>query len=101
MMSALPLALGYCQRGWSPIPVPLGRKAPSTPGWQELRITAAEASHHFNDAPVNIGILLGDPSAGLVDIDLDCQEALESADRFLPTIEAIFGRPTKPSSHRL
>src|SRR5262249_734827 len=37
----------------------------------------------------------------LVDIDLDCGEALMLADTYLPPTEAIFGRASKPRSHRL
>ena len=49
----------------------------------------------------NIGILLGEPSGGLVDIDLDSWEAVALADLFLPATNAIFGRKSAPASHRL
>jgi hypothetical protein len=48
---------------------------------------------------MNIGVLLGAPSRDLVDIDLDCPEALVFKDRFLLKTEAVFGRPSKPGSH--
>jgi hypothetical protein len=47
---------------------------------------------------MNIGILNGEPSGGIVDIDLDCQEAIVLAPSFLSgTI--TFGRASKPVSH--
>jgi hypothetical protein len=66
--------LDYCRRGWYPIRVPRGQKRPTLPGWQKLRITADTVNEYFNGEPTNFGILLGDPSGGLVDIDLDCPE---------------------------
>ena len=94
-------ALEYCGRGWSPIPVPLGRKAPTLRGWQKRRISAANVGQYFNGMPKNIGILLGELSDWLTDIDLDCAEALRLADSFLPSTSSTFGRAAKPRSHRL
>jgi Bifunctional DNA primase/polymerase, N-terminal len=48
----------------------------------------------------NVGIILGEPSGWLVDVDLDCPEAIELADQFLPPTPAITGRPSAPRSHR-
>lgn len=95
------LADDYCCRGWSPIPVPFRSKNPGFDDWQHLRITTATVSDHFNGEPQNIGVLLGEPSNGLVDIDLDCREAVALADVLLPPTGSIFGRAGKPSSHRL
>jgi Bifunctional DNA primase/polymerase, N-terminal len=80
----------YLARGWYSIPVPFRGKAPTITGWQDLRLDEAQLSVYFNGAPSNIGVLLGLPSGGLVDIDLDCREAIMLADRFLP--------PRTPSS---
>ena len=49
----------------------------------------------------NVGVILGPRSGELVDIDLDCAEALALADLYLPATEAIFGRKSKPRSHRI
>lgn len=46
-------------------------------------------------------MLLGEPSGWLIDIDLDHRRAIELADKFLPPTPAIFGRTSKPRSHRL
>jgi|SRR5215471_16982880 len=40
-------------------------------------------------------------SAGLVDVDLDCEEAIELAPLYLPETGAIFGRKSAPKSHWL
>jgi hypothetical protein len=44
-------------------------------------------------------VILGPPSGWLVDVDLDCAEAMRLADYFLPGTESIFGRDGKPRSH--
>ena len=49
----------------------------------------------------NIGLILGARSGETVDIDLDCPEALALAPLYLPATGAIFGRASKPQSHRL
>lgn len=93
-------ARDYLQRGWSPIPVQPKSKVPVGKGWPKIRLTEQDLPDRFpKDA--NIGIILGDASGGLVDIDLDCPEALELADALLPSTKAIFGRKSAPKSHRL
>jgi Bifunctional DNA primase/polymerase, N-terminal len=94
------IARGYTKRGWSPIPVPADEKNPAMKGWQQLRITEANLNKHFNGARLNIGVLLGEPSGGLIDLDLDCDEAVKLAPKFLPDT-ATFGREHNPASHRL
>src|SRR3954451_25078043 len=99
--NARTIARGYLVRGWAPLPVPRGAKAPTLPGWQKNKIkTAADVSRHFDD-PSNIGILLGTASAGLTDADLDCEEAVRLANGYLPGTASTFGRLSKPRSHRL
>jgi len=56
---------------------------------------------YFDDIDQNIGVLLGEPSNDLVDIDLDCDEAIRLAPKFLPKTGAVFGRKSRPRSHRL
>ncbi len=91
----------YIQMGWSPIPVPYKSKNPNRRGWQLERISARDVLRRFNDHAENVGVLLGEPSQGLVDVDLDCPEALSLSDDFLPTTGTVFGRAGKPRSHRL
>jgi hypothetical protein len=98
--SVLGAARYYCDRGWRPIPIPPGVKGPKLPGWQKLDLAPNDLPRYF--APQsNIGIAFGPKCGDLVDLDLDCPEALALADHFLPKTEAEFGRPSKPRSHRL
>ncbi|HEX4145893.1 MAG TPA: bifunctional DNA primase/polymerase [Pirellulales bacterium] len=91
----------YARRGWSVIPIPHKSKNPGFKGWEQMRLTAETISEHFNSHPQNIGVLLGEPSAWLVDIDLDHPRAVALADQYLPPTPLIFGRAGKPRSHRL
>ena len=92
--------LGYIRLGWSPIPIPHKSKGPLGNEWQNLRITQANARQWFNGEPQNIGVLLGKASGGLVDVDLDCAEAIGAAPFFLPRTRT-FGRASKRRSHWL
>src|SRR5437016_5204104 len=49
----------------------------------------------------NVGVRLGASSGGLVDVDIDCPEALVLKDIYLPASGARFGRNSKPLSHWL
>ena len=93
-------AVYYATRGWAPVPIPARSKGPRLKGWGQLRITAETASEYFNGGG-NIGIILGAPSGGLVDVDLDVSEARRVADRVLPATPLEFGRASSPRSHRL
>ena len=101
MPETLEVARGYVQRGWAPIPVPYQSKAPVLQGWPTLRLGETALAQHFNGARQNIGVLLGEPSGGLVDIDLDAPEVQLAAASFLPPTPATFGRASKRQSHRL
>jgi hypothetical protein len=59
-----------------------------------------ELREKFRRPDVNIGILLGEASGGLVDVDLDTEEAVKLALAFLPDT-ARFGRPHNVGSHWL
>ena len=99
--TALDWANQYIDRGLAPIPVPFREKGPKLPGWPDLRITKETAPQYFNGEPHNIGILLGEPSGNLADIDLDCREAVILAPVFLPATDSVFGRKTNRASHWL
>jgi len=79
--------------------IPLNGKRPLGSDWQKLR----QSHPHALDpnGSWNIGVVLGDASNGLVDVDIDRVEALPLADFFLPQSEMIFGRKSKPDSHRI
>ena len=93
-------AEGYIESGWRLVPVKARDKMPAvSSGWQNMRLTLEQLRPMLNGES-NLGALLGGPSNGLVDVDLDCHEAAVLADLFLrPTW--VFGRPSKLRSHWL
>jgi len=91
----------YTRRGMMVLPIPHRSKSPRIANWQKMRIKEDDLGQHFNGKPRNIGVLLGEPSGWLIDIDLDHQRAVELADRYLPPTEAIFGRNSNRRSHRI
>ena len=97
-MTPLESARWAHDNGYSPIQVPLGEKGPHTNGWQNTRIEAAELAAYFG-GECNIGLLCGEPSQGLVDLDLDCAEALAVAQTLLPQTGLRHGRAGAPNSH--
>ncbi len=92
-------ARSYYAHGWAPTPVRPRSKKPRLAKWQTRRLTKAEIGELFHSRD-NIGLVLGELSGGLIDIDLDAQEALEVADDFLPPTTMCHGRPGKRASHR-
>ncbi|TWU04180.1 hypothetical protein CA54_60620 [Symmachiella macrocystis] len=101
MSDLLSKSIEYTNRGWSVIPIPHKSKAPRLNGWQKLRLTTENLPKHFNGKPQNIGVLLGEPSGWLIDIDLDHPVAVELAPEYLPPTSAVFGRAGKQRSHYL
>lgn len=99
--AVLAAAQEYLERGWQPIPVPHKSKNPNRKGWQNERRTVTDLEEAFGRKLVNLGILTGDPSGGLIDVDVDSTEALRLASTFLPETDAVFGRDGKPTSHWL
>ncbi len=89
----------YRQRGWYCVPLRPRSKSPVRNDWPNLRIDASDIKTSFS-AKDNVGIILGEPSGWLVDVDLDCDNAIELADKVLPPTPAITGRPSAPRSHR-
>ena len=85
-------------KGWQPVRVKRGDKEPLDKGWQTRRFAEAEISREFVDC--NVGVLLGEASGGLVDVDCDTPEAAIIAAALLPAT-ACYGRPGNPRSHYL
>jgi hypothetical protein len=90
----------YLELGWNIKAIPANEKGPRDPGWPDLKPSAAELERHVAKGG-NVGVRLGASSGDLVDIDLDCVEALTLQDIYLPSTGAVFGRASKPRSHRL
>jgi hypothetical protein len=99
-IAAFAAAKEYICRGWRVVLIPGGLKKPIIDGWPDLVIAVNDLPRYFS-ADQNIGIRLGPASHDLVDIDLDCAEAIAIADLYLPVTGAEFGRQSKPRSHRL
>ncbi len=97
-VSPLEAAREYVRRGWRVVPIPFKQKRPVLKGWEQLRLEEADL-HRYFDQPANVGLILGEPSGGLVDIDLDCVEARAIASNYLPATPAKTGRATAPDSH--
>ena len=100
MPNSTDAAQAWIEKGRAVIPIPLGQKAPVLRNWQALRVTTDTLEEYFNGEAQNIGLLLGEPSGGLVDIDLDTDEAVVAAPYFLPPT-FIYGRGNRPASHYL
>jgi P4 family phage/plasmid primase-like protien len=91
----------YIRAGLSVIPISVGAKSPGRGGWQQERWTVEDVEELWNDGQ-GIGILWGEPSGGLVDIDCDWPEARIAAGIILPREpRRTFGRPGSPESHHV
>jgi len=75
------------------VPIPANQKGPQITDWPGLRLQPYEIP-----TTGNVGVILGKPSGWLVDVDLDCDEAVELAAEFLPAT-VITGRDGRPDSH--
>jgi putative DNA primase/helicase len=89
----------FDKHGLAVIPVKPASKVPAIASWSK-RCADDNDSSEFNDDS-NVGVVLGEGSNGIVDIDLDAPAAIKIADYFLPETGWKFGRETAPSSHRL
>ena len=92
----------YMSAGLAVIPVPFRTKIAIIEGWPDLRLKPDALDEYFPlGKPTNLGVVLGAASNRLVDVDLDCAEAVAVADVLLPPTGRIFGRRGNPHSHRL
>jgi hypothetical protein len=91
-------ACDYLNAGWQPVPIGQRSKKPARDAWQLERWTVADVPEQFS-ADRNIGLLLGEASNGLTDMDLDCLEAVALAPMMAPAAGFKSGRPSNPFSH--
>jgi len=89
-MSALKEIADYIAEGLSVIPIVKGSKTPDVSDWTTRNFTLEDFTPEHG---VAIRI-----DQGLVDIDLDCPEAVTAAGLLLPETRQ-HGRPGNPSSH--
>jgi hypothetical protein len=100
-LNSLDAAFDFISCGWNPVPVLFRDKKPTNNGWQTQVIDATNAPLHFNGTPQNVGVMMGQTSNGLTDVDLDCSEAVAIGPYLLPSTRATFGRESKRCSHWL
>src|SRR4029079_19755641 len=94
-------ATDFQRRGWAVTPVKHQNKQPLLKNLERGGVEEESFAQLFCSGPVNLGIVLGETSSGLVDLDLDDPIALRLDDNFLPTTNCIFGRDSNPRSHRI
>ena len=97
-VSQLEAAREDLRRGWYSAPIPPGEKGPKIRGWQDLRLSKTALPRHFSHGE-NRGLILGEPSGGLIDVDLDSPETIQLAAEFLPPTDRRHGRKSKRESH--
>src|SRR5947209_2977715 len=88
--SLLWYAQRYFEAGFCPIPVKPRDNLPINAGWTSLHIPFEQLDQHFF-GDRNVGVVLGDASNGLVDVDLDSKEAIRIAPYWLPPTDFKFG----------
>ena len=87
----------YVRVGMEIIQLPPGAKNPNRKGWPEDSVRLEDIPRLFANLE-NIGAKLGEPSGGLVDVDLDREEA-RAAGRLLLPETRTFGRQGKTHGH--
>lgn len=88
------------KQGFKPVPIHKQSKAAIFQDYAKPGYTPpSDDTWRNND--YGIGIVTGPVSGGPVDVDLDCDEAIFFAQRFLPATPAVFGRASKRRSHYL
>jgi putative DNA primase/helicase len=93
---------GYLRHGIQFLRLDYRVKGIEIKNWTNIRVAINDLPELFPAGqPHNIGIMTGAPSNGLLDIDLDCMEAVVIAPDFLPETRWIFGLAGKLNSHWL
>lgn len=105
-------ALDAYRRGLTPLPIPRHSKSPVMAGWTRLRWPDPTTDTGEGEAQVraafeeytaggstNLGVLLGEASGDLIDVDLDHPAAARLKSYLLPYTAAIHGRETSRKSH--
>lgn len=105
-------ALDAYRRGLTPLPIPRHSKGPVMAGWTKLRwpdpttdtgegeaAVRAAFEEYTAGGSTNLGVLLGEASGDLIDVDLDHPAAQRLKSYLLPHTAAIHGRETSRKSH--
>lgn len=94
LVDVRPEVSALIEEGWSVIPIPRGSKAPTIKDWVNTTFGVGDFP-----ADSNVGVRLGEPSGHLVDVDLDCPEAVMAAQALLLPTERRHGRKSAGESH--
>ena len=105
-------ALDAYRRGLTPLPITRHSKSPTMAGWTKLRwpdpttdtgegedAVRTAFEEYTAGGSTNLGILLGEASGDLIDVDLDHPAAQRLKSYLLPHTAAIHGRETSRKSH--
>lgn len=105
-------ALDAYRRGMTPLPIPRHSKGPTMAGWTKLRwpdpttdtgegedAVRAAFEEYTAGGSTNLGVLLGEASGDLIDVDLDHPAASRLKSYLLPYTAAVHGRETSRKSH--
>nr|DAI69746.1 MAG TPA: Bifunctional DNA primase/polymerase [Caudoviricetes sp.] len=105
-------ALDAYRRGLTPLPIPRHSKGPTMAGWNKLRWpdpttdtgggedrVRSAFEEYTAGGSTNLGVLLGEASGDLIDVDLDHPAAMRLKSYLLPYTAAIHGRETSRKSH--
>lgn len=99
-------AVEAVKRGFQPIPIVTGKRHPTLSGWTGVKWSVEnldEVREKFAEwartGMGNLGVLLGEPSGNLVDVDLDHSSAVRLKEHFLPYTAMRSGRLTRPNTH--
>lgn len=100
----LEAAITAYESGYIPVPLLADTKKSMLSGWRKLSFeskddVAERFQGWFEQGWTNLGVLLGEPSGGLLDVDLDHPLTRRFKDMFLPPTAAKSGRDGSPSSH--
>jgi hypothetical protein len=93
-------ALEHWRAGFAPVPVPFMSKGIYGNGWQKIRYDDEAQIRRAFAGKANIGILMGEPSGGLIDTDLDRTEARAVGKLLLPETRTM-GRAGTTHGHKL
>ena len=105
----LDATVGAVGRGYQVIPITFKAKNPRLNGWPHWKWPEGQNRESIRqqlenwtkttNGETNIGVILGDSSGRLVDVDLDHYRTARLKEYFLPPTPAKSGRPGKPNSH--
>ncbi len=104
LLSVVSAAVTAANRGYTCIPIKAQSKSPAVVGWTKLKFETSEEvkeqfTQWYEEGHTNVGVLLGERSSNLVDVDLDHPTTHRLKGHFLPPTDMVTGRPGNAASH--